>query len=183
MRTVLIVIVVALGIGIGSLAYHLRQRSALGSAHERSTFEFVAHGPYAQVFPLFGAEKERVWAGKEWDPTFVYPKPANDIEGAVFTVKHGHTTTVPWVNTAFDVKSGHVQYVYVIPDTLTTLIDIHLVPQDAQNTKIDVMYERTALTAGGDERVHRMAEHDRRSGPEWSQQINNYLQSISPSKP
>ncbi len=175
MKTVVIVIVIALGLGVGLLAYHLRQRNAPGSARERSEFEFVAHGPYSQVFPLFGAEKERVWAGKDWDPTFVYPKPANDVEGAVFTVQHGHATTVPWVNTAFDQKSGHVQYVYVIPDTMTTLIDIHIAPQDAQSTKIDVVYERTALTAGGDRPVRGMAEHDRKAGTEWEEQVNGYL--------
>ena len=175
MKTVLIVILIALGIGVALLAFHLHQRNAPGSAHERSQFEFVAHAPYAQVFPLFGAEKERVWAGTDWDPTFVYPKPANDVEGAVFTVRHGHATDVPWVNTAFDPQSGHVQYVYVIPETLTALIDIHIAPQDAQNTKVNVVYERTALRAGGDGRVRRMAEQDRRSGPEWAEQINRYL--------
>ena len=176
---VFIVIVIALLIGIGLLAYHLRASNAPGSARERAEFEFVAHGPYAQVFPLFGAEKERVWAGKDWDPTFVYPKPANDLQGAVFTVRHGHATDVPWVNTAFDPQSGHVQYVYVVPDTLTTLIDIHIAAQDAQNTKVNVMYERTALRANGDERVRRMAEHDRKSGPEWGEQINKYLAASS----
>lgn len=174
MKTVVIVIMVALGIGLALLGYHVRQRNAPGSARERSTFQFVAHAPYAQVFPLFGAEKERVWAG-DWDPTFIYPQPANDVEGAVFTVKHGHATTVPWVNTAFDPQSGHVQYVYVVPETLTALIDIHITPQDAQNTKVDVVYERTALTAGGDERVRRMAEHDRKAGAEWAEQISRYL--------
>src|SRR4051794_8116557 len=182
MRTVLIVVAVALAVGIALLAFHLHQRNAPGSARERSQFEFVAHGPYAQVFPLFGAEKERVWAGKDWDPTFVYPKPANDVEGAVFTVQHGHATTVPWVNTAFDEKSGHVQYVYVVPDTLTTLIDIHIAAQDASNTKVNVTYERTALRARADERVRRLAEHDRKSGPEWGDQINKYLASVSASK-
>ena len=68
-------------LGAFLLAYHLRQRNAPGSARERSRFEFIAHAPYAQVFPLFGADKERVWAGKEWDPTFIYPKPAIDVEG------------------------------------------------------------------------------------------------------
>ena len=181
MKTVLIVIFVALGIGVGLLAYHLRQRNAPGSARERNTFQFVAHAPYEQVFPLFGAQKERVWSS-DWDPTFIYPQPANDVEGAVFTVKSGHATTVPWVNTAFDEKSGHVQYVYVIPETLTTLIDIHIAAQDAQNTRIDVMYERTALTAGGDQRVRRMAEHDRQAGAEWSEQINGYLRSAVSSR-
>jgi len=175
MKTVVIAICLALLGGICLLAYHLHRRNAPGSARERSQFEFVAHGSYAQVFPLFGAAKERAWAGKDWDPTFIYPKPPNDVEGAVFTIQHGHATTVPWVNTAFDMKSGHVQYVYVIPDMLITLIDIHIAPQDSQNTKVDVVYERTALTAGGNDRVRRMAESDRRAGAEWAQQINGYL--------
>ena len=176
---VFIVIAIALAIGIALLLYHLHESNAPGTARERAEFEFVAHGPYANVFPLFGADKERVWAGKDWDPTFVYPNPANDVQGAVFTVQHGHATTVPWVNTVFDPQSGHVQYVYVVPETLTTLIDIHIAAQDANNTKVNVMYERTALRAGGDERVRRMAEHDRKSGPEWSEQINKYLASVS----
>src|SRR5438552_12609459 len=115
MKTVSIVILIALATGIAMLMIRLHQRNAPGSARERSRFEFIAHAPYAQVFPLFGADKERVWAGKEWDPTFIYPKPAIDVEGAVFTVQHGHATTVPWVNTAFDPQRGHVQYVYVVP--------------------------------------------------------------------
>jgi hypothetical protein len=45
-----------------------------------------------------------------------------------------------------------------------------------------VIYERTALRAAGDERVRRMAEHDRKSGPEWGEQINKYLASLSSSK-
>jgi hypothetical protein len=179
---VFIVVVIALAVGIALLVYHLHGRNGPGSAHERAEFEFVAHGPYAQVFPLFGAEKERVWAGKDWDPTFVYPNPANDVQGAVFTVQHGHGTTVPWVNTVFDPQSGHVQYVYIVPDTLTTLIDIHIAAQDANNTKVNVMYDRTALRAGADDRVRRMAEHDRKSGPDWSGQINQYLASVSSSK-
>jgi hypothetical protein len=174
---VFLIVVAALLIGIALLAYHLHERNAPGTARERSQFQFVAHAPYAQVFPLFGAEKERVWAGKDWDPTFVYPKPANDVPGAVFTIRHGHATDVPWVNTAFDQQSGHVQYVYVIADVMTTLIDIHISSPDGQNTKVDVVYERTALTAGGDDRVRRMAVHDRQAAPEWSEQINKYLQS------
>jgi len=172
---VFIVVAIALAIGVALLLYHLHGSNAPGTARERADFEFVAHGTYSQVFPLFGAEKERVWAGKDWNPTFVYPRPANDVQGAVFTVSHGHGTTVPWVNTAFDPQSGHVQYVYVVPDTLTTLIDIHIAPQDANNTKVNVMYERTALRAGADDRVRRMAAQDRQSGPEWAEQINGYL--------
>src|ERR1700733_8302898 len=76
-------------------------------AHVRSDFEFVVHGPYKTVAPLFGPEAERAWGGGEWNPVFLYPQPARDIEGAVFTVQHGGHRSV-WVNTAFDLASGHV---------------------------------------------------------------------------
>jgi hypothetical protein len=58
-------------------------------AHVNNTFRFEAAAPLARVAPLFGPEGERCWAGKHWDPQFVYPQPARDLEGAVFTVRHG----------------------------------------------------------------------------------------------
>ena len=176
---VLLIILIALALGAALLTYHLHQRSGPGTARERSQFQFEVHAPYAQVFPLFGAEKERVWAGKDWDPTFLYPKPARDVEGAVFTIKHGHATDVPWVNTAFDLQSGHVQYVYVVPEIMTTLIDIHVTGEGMETTKVDVVYERTALTSRGDERVRRAAASDRAAGPDWASHIDGYFRSLN----
>ena len=43
----------------------------------------------------------------------------------VFTTEHAGVSRV-WVNTAFDVASGHVQYVYFVKDMMVTLIDIHV---------------------------------------------------------
>ena len=59
----------------------------------------------ARAAPLFGPQGERAWAGEDWNPQFVFPTPARDIEGAVFTVRHGEHTAV-WVNTVFDARSG-----------------------------------------------------------------------------
>jgi hypothetical protein len=42
-------------------------------AHVNNTFRFEAAAPLARVAPLFGPEGERCWAGKHWDPQFVYP--------------------------------------------------------------------------------------------------------------
>src|SRR5271166_5754869 len=71
--------------------------------HVRTSFDFVVHAPYSVTAPLFGPEGERAWAGKHWDPEFIFPKPArpqtsSDVEGAVFTVRHGPLSAV-WVNT------------------------------------------------------------------------------------
>ena len=99
-----------------AILLHLRRRDAKGPvAHVENGFEFTVHAPYDKVAPLFGAHGERAWAGEHWDPQFLHPQPAQDVVGEVFTVAHGHTRAT-WVNTAFDLQSGHMQYVYVIPD-------------------------------------------------------------------
>ena len=96
-------------------------------AHVSNSFSFTVNAPMREAAPLFGPEGERAWAGKDWNPQFAFPAPANDVEGAVFTVQHGEHTAV-WVNTLFDVEAGRMQYVYVLADLLATTIDVRVHP-------------------------------------------------------
>ena len=141
--------------------------------HTEEKFAFIARAPMEQVVPLFGADKERVWA-PGWDPHFVHPVPASDEEGMVFTVAHGHLRSV-WVNTEFDPKAGRIEYVYVIPDAMVTRITLRLMPEGNQ-TRVEVEYDRTALSQEGDAHVRHLGEQDRGSGPHWEKQVNEYLQ-------
>lgn len=142
-------------------------------AHTSEKFEFTARGPMATVAPLFGADKEKVWA-PGWNPEFVWPKPAGDREGMVFRVAHGHLHSV-WANTQFDLKNGNMQYAYVIPGALVTVITIHLEPR-GKETHVAVQYDRTALAADANEHVGQLAQQDRKAGPEWAGQVNGYLE-------
>jgi hypothetical protein len=145
-------------------------------AHARSEFTFKVQAPMAEAFPLFGPEGERAWAGPDWDPQFVYPMPAKDVEGAVFHVHHGHHSAT-WVNTAFDAQAGHAAYAYVIDGKLATRIDVQLTPVDAAMTRVRVMYERTALSPSVNPDIAEMAQKDAKMGSEWEQQIGKYLKS------
>jgi len=169
-------IVLLLAIAGGALLYHLRHReSGRGPLyHARTEFEFTIHAPYAFAAPLFGADRERVWASDNWNPKFLYPQPGRDIEGSVFLVSHGHRHAT-WVNTVFDLQQGHVQYVYFIPDAMVTLIDIHLSRANAATTKVSVAYERTALRASANEHVRELGDADRNSGKTWGDDIERYL--------
>ena len=145
-------------------------------AHTHASFEFVARAPIDTVFPLFGAERERAWA-PDWDPRFVWPPVAADEQGMVFTIAHGERTAV-WVNTVFDRATHRAQYVYLLPDHLVTVIEVRLTAErtaEHEAARVAVTYERTALNAAADPVVRRMADHDRAAGPEWSAQINAYL--------
>ena len=142
--------------------------------HVRTEFHFTVDAPYKIVAPLFGADAERAWVGQSWNPTFIYPDPPADIEGAVFKVEHGGHKSV-WTNTAFDLNNGHVQYVYIMEDILTTLIDIHIDHTAPNRTTVRVAYERTALIEEANEHVKQLAESDSKAGPEWASSIGRYL--------
>src|SRR5262245_17730237 len=104
---------------------HDSKPAPASTLHIRNTFSFTIGAPQSVVTPLFGALRERAW-DESWNPQFVYPLPAEDKPGAVFTVNHGaHVST--WINTAFDLEKGHIQYAYVIPEAMAVLIDIHAV--------------------------------------------------------
>lgn len=141
--------------------------------HTRVEFHFVADAPFEQVAPLFGANEERKWAA-DWNPQFIYPSPARDQAGMVFRVEHGDHTAI-WVNTAFDLALGHIQYSYVLSKALATLIDIHLTRDAAQKTGVTVVYERTALIPEANEHVQHFAAGDHKAEKEWADAMNGYL--------
>jgi hypothetical protein len=92
----------------------------------------------------------------------------------VFQVAHGPYTST-WVNTAFDLVTGHIEYAYVLNDAMVTMIDIHLVREGAEKTTVSVVYERTALVPEANEHVQHFAKGDEKAGKEWEEQINGYL--------
>jgi hypothetical protein len=141
--------------------------------HVRHDFTLTVPAPYARTFPLFGADRERVWS-PGWAPVFVYPDPAADTAGMVFTVSHEHLRSV-WVNTAFDAGTGHVQYVSVIAGALVTVIDMHVRALDAGHTGVTVSYERTALAPEAAEHVRALGDRDAASGPAWQEALSRYV--------
>ena len=143
-------------------------------SHVTNRFSFTLPVAPDQAAPLFGPEAERLWAGADWNPQFIYPQPAADVEGAVFTLPHG-TRTAIWVNTVFDPAAGRMQYVYVLPDILVTTIDVRLIAMGPGRTRVDVTYVRTALTSEADATVVARGKADAGSGPQWQAQIEAYL--------
>ena len=146
--------------------------SCSGLLHTREKFSLVANAPFDIAWPLFGADKERAWA-PDWEPDFLWPEKALDQEGMVFKIRLGDRHAV-WVNTALDRMAGRIQYVYVIPDVVLTVITLRLAPNGGA-TAVEVFYERTALSSLANESVREMAARDASAGMEWSRLINGHL--------
>ena len=173
----LVALVAAAGLSAGFSAVGNAQSAPVASdplLHTQTSFDFEVQLPYGEAAPLFGPEGERAWAGKPWDPKFIYPQPATDSEGAVFTVRHGAYDAV-WVNTLFDAASKHYQYVYFLPGLMVTMIDVRFKPAGADSTAVNVVYARTAIAPEGNEHVKAMTEGDKAAGKDWQQAIDAYL--------
>jgi hypothetical protein len=155
--------------------------STVECVHTRVNFHFDVRAPFSRAALMFGPESEKGWAGESWQPKFLYPQPGSDAEGAVFTVQHGPHTSI-WVNTAFDVPGGRMQYVAIIPGVVATTVDVRLTSTGQNQTRVDVTYARTALDAAVNDDVQGMARHDAISGPEWQNAIEGVL-SVSASNP
>jgi hypothetical protein len=148
-------------------------------ARQTTSFDLVVHLPLAQAAPLFGPEGERAWAGSHWNPEFIYPQPAHDEQGAVFSVHHGPYTAT-WVCTAFDLDSRHFQYVYFLPGLMVTMIDVRFKPLNERTTGVNVVYTRTAIALEGNAHVAAMTDGDKSAGAEWQQAIDEYVAKIPP---
>jgi len=146
-------------------------------AHTHEQFSFVVNASYDEVFPLFGAYEERKWA-KGFDPQFIHPSPPRDQQGMVFTTDQEGLRRV-WTNTDFDPVSGHVRYVYFVNDTMIALIDIHLTKVGVAETRVSVVYERTALRPEANAQVAELARGDADGGPKWAEAIAGYLERSS----
>jgi len=145
----------------------------------QTAFDIIMRLPYTEAAPLFGPEGERPWAGKHWDPQFLYPRPAHDEQGAVFTVQHGAATAV-WVNTLFDLEASHFIYAYFIPGIMVTTIDVRFTPTNPTTTQVHVTYTRTALTLEGNDHVTKFTATDKSAAQNWQSEIDSYLASRNP---
>jgi hypothetical protein len=144
------------------------------NAHVVNSFTFEIAAPMEKVAPLFAPEAERSWAGEHWNPVFAYPQPGRDVEGAVFTVKHGPVTSV-WVNTVFNIESGRMQYVAVFPDKFAMTVDVQVTPLTATRTAIKVTYTRTALDPASNDHVKSLGDQDKSAAPDWQHSIESAL--------
>jgi len=147
--------------------------------HVETTFDVMVHAPYEETAELFGPEGERAWAGKHWDPRFVYPLPARDKQGAVFTISHSGVNAV-WVIAQHDLEARHFQYVYFIADVMVTTIDVRFRSVDSRTTAVTVTYARTSVSPEGDAHVKAMSEGDQTAGKDWQAAIDDYLASRAP---
>src|SRR5207244_13622231 len=100
-----------------------------GTALEQKTqsFTIALKGSVAAVTPLFGPVREAEWA-PGWAPRFIHPAEGGQREGVMFTTTTSDGKERLWLLTAYEVKEGRVEYVWISPGFTANEITLRLLP-------------------------------------------------------
>jgi hypothetical protein len=117
----------------------------------RLTGSFVLAGPVEAVLPLFTAEGERRWV-PGWEPVWADESHGHEV-GEVWTTAGPPATT--WVTV--DTGADRVRYARVAVGDSAGLVTVTCA-QSGRGTTVTVVYDLSALSAAGTERLEQLAE-------------------------
>ncbi len=145
------------------------------------------NGPLAEVFPLFGAVREKEWA-EGFDIRLIYSTTGLLDEHMVFQNKTeypGEESDKTWVVSRYDPQAAFVEYT-VFTSARLYWISIRCDEEaGGQTTRAEVTYTFTALTGAGEALIEKAARdmfaHDLK---DWESAINAYLARVkAPHRP
>ncbi len=113
----------------------------------RNNFEIEK--PITQVFPLFTAEGEKLWA-PGWDYVQIFGDTNVNEDDVFLTQTHDHAAAdAIWIVKKYDSQNHFVQYYKVEPGEKIGLISVTCEKIDDAKTKVIVEYCYTALSSAG----------------------------------
>src|SRR5215472_11014299 len=164
--------------GYGMIQFQAATTRALDTVpleQRTQSFTIVLKGSVADVTPLFGPLREAEWA-PSWTPRFIHPAEGAQREGVVFTTTSANGKERVWLLTAYDVKKGRVEYVFVTPASTANEIKIQVLPDGEKESKATVTYRHSALVPEGNKEVAKLDAHwGERQSVHWERAINAVL--------
>jgi hypothetical protein len=148
-------------LGCGVMEIQAPTAGAVGTAaleQRTQSFIIVLRGSVADVTPLFGPVRETEWA-PNWTPRFIHPPEGAQREGVVFTTTSANNKQRLWLLTAYDVKEGRVEYVFVTSDFTANKIKIRVLPDGEKQCRAVITYRHSALALEGNEEVAKLDAH------------------------
>jgi hypothetical protein len=144
------------------------------------SFTITLQGSVAEVTPLFGPVREVEWA-PSWRPRFLHPAQGGQCEGAVFTNTSSNGTERLWLLTAYDLKEGRVEYVFITAGFTASEIKIRVVPDGDGQSKATITYRHSALAREGNAEVEKLNPHwAEQQRAHWETAINAVLTKRGP---
>ena len=132
--------------------------AATDEGHVSTTMTFVVKASMQKTAPLFTPTGMQCWLGSHFQPEIIHAQPVQDTAGAVFTMQQGPQKSV-WVNTLLDMKDGRLQYAMFVPDTMVTIVDVRMMADGKDATRVELTHTVTPLSAEAREAMKSMGAH------------------------
>jgi len=133
--------------------------AATDDGHVINTMTFVVKAPIQKAAPLFGPVGMQCWLGHPMHAEFLHTESQAGEPGSVFTMQQGLQKSV-WVNTMLDAKGGRMQYASFTPDSMVMVVDVRMIADGKDATRVELTHTVTALSADAREALKSMgAQH------------------------
>ena len=135
----------------------------------------INNGTIEQVFPLLCPVREKDWLDG-WNYKMIHSDSGIIEKNCVFTTPHHGTFDTVWHVTEHDELNHRIEFVRVTPAENVVKIDIRLKKFGAQQTKVFINYQYTALNEAQCEFINSGLEKSFLETMDWWETaINHYL--------
>jgi len=152
-------LVIAMFLGCVPMAMGQSAAPAADDGHAINTMTFVVKAPLQKAAPLFTPAGMQCWLAGPMHTEFLHTQTPKDEAGSVFTMHEGPQKSV-WVNTLLDVKGGRMQYAMFMPDAMVTIVDVRMIADGKDATRVELTHTVTALNADARAALKSMGLHD-----------------------
>ena len=125
-------------------------------AHVRNEFEFTVHAPYQVVGAVVWTGGRAGLVGRTLGSAILVSAARAGHAGRGFHHPPRPSSRSLDQHGLRHVRPTIINTLYFIPETMVVLIDVRFSELDAENTKVNVAYERTALNPEANEHVKEM---------------------------
>ena len=132
--------------------------------------------PPSTVFPLLCPVREAEWV-PGWKYRLVYSKSGFAEKGCVFATPAEDGSQITWTVTRFEPATHKIEFCWVWPEMISTLVEISLIEAVDRNTSATIRYTYTALSAAGEGELDRYdQEWFENKMKMWETAINHFLE-------
>ncbi|WP_174873539.1 SRPBCC family protein [Vogesella oryzae] len=125
------------------------------ASHQHLSGEFTLPLAIDSAYPLFTPLGETLWV-PDWQPQYFHPADGHTAQGMVFSTDHGGETTL-WTLADYDPANYRYRYLRVTPGSRCVQVAVVCQPLDAANTRVQVSYTLTGLSAAGNAAIREFA--------------------------
>ncbi len=135
------------------------------------------HAEPEAVFPLLCPVREAEWLAG-WRARVIHAASGLAEKNGVYATVHPGEDDTVWMITQRDERLHTVEFVYFIPGSRVTRLNIAVLPAKGGNSQVEITYVHTGISEKGNREIAEHCAEDRfvRQMKHWEASMNHFLE-------